>query len=273
MGLGKAGIHPVEIGGEKRGFVASGAGADFHDGVAVLVRVGGEERVLHGGLDGGDAVFEIGDFGGGHFGKLGVVSLGERLVFGEFATEFLQQLPIGKKLFQPGVFAQGLAGFARIVVEIRRGDLSFEFAEAVGFAGDERSEVHGKKRMKDEKRAGSGLVCSLQPADFSLIRKKQNGEDALGIFTVSEVGTGTLGGLFARSSGTVAAGEFLDAAGGIDELLLAGEERVAGGANADPELALGAAGVVGGAAGAADGGRLVVGMNICFHGLEKGVGA
>ena len=40
------------------------------------------------------------------------------------------------------------------------------------------------------------------------------------------------------------AGEFLDAARGIDKFLLAGEERMAGGANADLEVAPGGAHMV-----------------------------
>ena len=81
-----------------------------------------------------------------------------------------------------------------------------------------------------------------------------------------------LGALFARLRGTEALGEFLDAPRGIDELLLAGEVGMAGRADADLEVAFRAAGVVGRAAGAVDRGFFVVGMNICFHGLEKGVG-
>ena len=79
-------------------------------------------------------------------------------------------------------------------------------------------------------------------------------------------------GLFARLRGTEALGEFLDATGSIDELLLAREERVAGGADADLQIAFRAARVVGRAAGAVDRRFFIVGMNICFHGLEKGVG-
>ena len=46
------------------------------------------------------------------------------------------------------------------------------------------------------------------------------------------------GGGFARVGGGVLAAEALDAAGGVDQLLLAGEERVAGGADFDDDVAL-----------------------------------
>ncbi len=64
---------------------------------------------------------------------------------------------------------------------------------------------------------------------------------------------GLSGGLFDGAGGggaAEAAVEFLDAAGGIDEFLLAGEEGVAGGADADFEFTTGGAHVVNGAAGA-----------------------
>jgi hypothetical protein len=101
---------------------------------------------------------------------------------------------------------------------------------------------------------------------------KQNGEDARGIFTVSKISVWKLGLLFPALGARVTAGEFLDPAGGIDELLFPGEERVASRADADLDVALGRAGVVDGAAGARDRGLLVIWMNICFHGSEKGLG-
>ena len=61
------------------------------------------------------------------------------------------------------------------------------------------------------------------------------------------------GGLFDRagSPGTAeTAREFLDAAGGIDEFLLAGEERMTCSADADLEITTGGAHVIDGAAGA-----------------------
>jgi hypothetical protein len=44
--LGEALIHPVEIRGEKGGLVAAGAGADLHDGIAVVVRIAGDEEIV-----------------------------------------------------------------------------------------------------------------------------------------------------------------------------------------------------------------------------------
>lgn len=67
----------------------------------------------------------------------------------------------------------------------------------------------------------------------------------------------------------VASGEFLDAPGGIDELLLPGEEGMASCTDADLQIALRGAGVINGAASASDGGLFVFRVNICFHDWKK----
>ena len=83
---------------------------------------------------------------------------------------------------------------------------------------------------------------------------------------------GDLSALLAALRTCVTARELLDTAGGVDELLLASEEGMAGRADANLDVALGGAGVVNGPTSAGDRGLLVIGMNICFHGSEKGVG-
>ena len=83
---------------------------------------------------------------------------------------------------------------------------------------------------------------------------------------------GNLSALLAGLRSCVTARELLDTAGGVDELLLASEEGMARRADADFDVALRGTGVIDGATRAGDRGVLVVGMNICFHGSEKGVG-
>jgi len=73
---------------------------------------------------------------------------------------------------------------------------------------------------------------------------------------------------FARARGlraAVALGEFFDATGCIDKLLLAGEKWVAGRADADSDVAPGGAGVIHRAARANHVGLMVFWMNACFH--------
>ncbi len=65
--------------------------------------------------------------------------------------------------------------------------------------------------------------------------------------------------------------KLLDAAGRVDELLLAREERMARGANTDLQVFAGGAGVIDLATGAADGGLGLIGMDIFFHGDCFGV--
>src|SRR2546423_12586905 len=70
----------------------------------------------------------------------------------------------------------------------------------------------------------------------------------------------------ARSFGAaVALGEFLNATGGIDKFLLAGEKRMAGRADTDSNVAPGRAGGVHRAARANDIGLVILWMNVCFH--------
>ena len=63
----------------------------------------------------------------------------------------------------------------------------------------------------------------------------------------------------------VALGEFLNATGGIDEFLLAGEKRMAGRADTDSNVAPGRAGVINRAARANHVGLVVFWVNACFH--------
>ena len=60
--------------------------------------------------------------------------------------------------------------------------------------------------------------------------------------------------------------ELIHAAAGVDQLLLAGIEGVALGADFNGDVLLGGAGLDNGAAGAADGSRLVIGMDSFLHG-------
>src|SRR5205823_4974267 len=63
--------------------------------------------------------------------------------------------------------------------------------------------------------------------------------------------------------------EALDAAGGVDELLLPGEERMAVATDIDVDLGQRAAGLEGVAAGTVNGAGLVFGMGFGFHGRRS----
>ena len=59
--------------------------------------------------------------------------------------------------------------------------------------------------------------------------------------------------------------ELINAAAGVDQLLLAGVEGVALGADLNRDVLLGGAGLYDGAAGASDGGLLIIGMDSFLH--------
>jgi hypothetical protein len=67
----------------------------------------------------------------------------------------------------------------------------------------------------------------------------------------------------------VAAGEFFDAPGRIDEFLLAGEKWMTSGTNTDFNIATRRAGVIHRAARAHNISLVILWMNVCFH-LQKG---
>jgi hypothetical protein len=59
--------------------------------------------------------------------------------------------------------------------------------------------------------------------------------------------------------------ESFDATGGIDQLLLAGEKRVAFGANLDADVCFGRSDFQHVATGALNGGLMILRMNLAFH--------
>ena len=136
-------VHAVKIGREERRFVAPGAGADFHDGVAILVLIRRQERDLDLLLRAADALLQRRDFRRGHLGQFGVGIPGQFLVFAQFHLRLAIALPEVEQLLGAGVLAHHVARLFRVGIEIGRGNGGFQFAEAVGLFGNERGEIHG----------------------------------------------------------------------------------------------------------------------------------
>ena len=222
--------------------LAAGAGADFHDGVAVVVFVGREERELHRELQVGDALFQGWNFLLSHLREIGVGGGGELAVVFQLPPRGLEFLPFREQILDRRMLAHGVAGALAVVEKMRIGDLAFQLLEAFAFALDEGLEVHISKTGDC---AASGRRSPLQL-----------GAKSAKLF--GDAGAGRLGA-------AVAAREFLDPARGIDKLLFAGEKRMAGGADADFNVPARRAGMIDRAAGAANFRLVVVRMNVRFH--------
>ena len=93
--LDVARVHAIEVGGEQRGLVAAGAGADLDDRVAVVERIVREERGLQPRLEIGDGPLEPLDLVSGLGGHLGVVNENELARFGELVLGLLE---LGRQL-------------------------------------------------------------------------------------------------------------------------------------------------------------------------------
>ena len=55
-------IHAVKIGGENGCFASACSGSDFHDGVAVFIFVGWQQRDLNFAFEIGHSLFEVRNF-------------------------------------------------------------------------------------------------------------------------------------------------------------------------------------------------------------------
>ncbi len=228
----ETGIHAVEVGGEERSLGAASAGADLHDGVLVFVGVrGGEKGDLELALEFRNQRLQGGNLRLGELSHFGVGAGGEFLVFRKLATGLLERSPLVEDGAQLRVLAQDVLGPLRVGEKLGRADSLLQFGEAVLFAGDEVGKIHDVENgygAKDSTDFTDGMIRSIR------VRRS---EKALGINaeTVTRLARGVTVSsareksrrLFGGAGGldaAVAAREFLDAAGGIDELLLTGEK-------------------------------------------------
>jgi hypothetical protein len=140
----------------------------------------------------------------------------------------------------------------RVVERGRIAQGRFHFSQAAGEFVDVRAEIHGHCH-------GCGKKESARKAR-SLCGRKMSGQLGLLLFG-SGFGDGLLGGLGLGH----ALLEFVHAARGIDEFLLASVEGVAGVANTEENGVLGRAGLDHVAACATNFRRLILRMNVSFH--------
>jgi len=113
---------------------------------------------------------------------------------------------------------------------------------------------------------GFGEPPGTRNVTRSAIRLPERGREGWSLGLLGGRGLGK--GWFRGAGGAdiaVPAGKFLDASGRVDELLLTGEERMAGGADTDLDIVPGRSRLVGSPAGADDGGFVIFGMKTGFH--------
>ena len=146
-------VHPVKIGGENSGLAAAGAGANFHDRVAIVGFIGRQKRDLDLEFQIGDAFFERRDFFLRHLREIGVRGGGEFAIVFQLPARGYELLPFREQLLDRGMLAHGIARLLPVVEKVRIGDLAFQLLEAFPFARDEGLEVHKQKRRLHAKGA------------------------------------------------------------------------------------------------------------------------
>lgn len=254
IGLGVAGIHACEVSGEESGFGAASAGADFHNGIAVIPGLRGEKGDLDLSVQVGKGWGEAVVFLAGERGELFVCCCNQFAAFLKLASGGFAGFPDGEDFFEPGVLAKDDAGAGGIGVEIASRGFGFQFFKALSAAGNQGREIHEEREWGAGDTKNQKTVTGPEPRSPFF----RGGKYGLKFFAAL--------GLDAA----VTAGEFFNASGGINKFLFASEEGVAGRADADFDVFPGRAGAVGGTAGADDGGLDVFGMDVGFHGLDDG---
>jgi len=112
--LAKARVHPEEIGGEQRGFIPSGSGADFYDGIAIVERIVGGQQLRELRLEPVDLGSEAIDVGAGELGELGVFVGEDFLGLTQLDLETLDPLVGLPDFVELRVFATECPEFGRI---------------------------------------------------------------------------------------------------------------------------------------------------------------
>ena len=67
LALGVAYVHAEQVAGKQTRFVPAGTGANFHENIALVARIPGQQLLLQLGLDGDEPLFAFAHFGLGQF--------------------------------------------------------------------------------------------------------------------------------------------------------------------------------------------------------------
>lgn len=251
-------VHAAKVGSEQGCLGSTGGGADLDDGVPGVGGIGGSDAVEEAEGQLMMAGFEGGEFLGGHLGEFGTGGFGDKeiAIGDDFIADAAPGLAIGDEIAEAGMFPGEFLAPLGIGEGVRGGQLGFHLVKATTELLDERDEIHGSGGAIWKNKPARGLPGKgWEPAGGL------EGGRLLLLFLGSGLGLGGLGSLGLGQ----ALLEFVHAASGIDELLLARVERVAGVADADEQLGLGGTGLDRVATGAADLGLHVSWMCVCLH--------
>ena len=129
---GVAGVHAREVAGKQGRFIAAGAGADFHEGVAFVVRVFGQQQALQFVFQLLQLLIGAGDFFLGHLGHIGVI---EQLVRGGAVGLALLVAGVAAgDLRHVGVFARDAAVLLHVAHDVFAREEKVQFVQALGVA-------------------------------------------------------------------------------------------------------------------------------------------
>ena len=240
-GFGVTAVHPKKISSKDGGFRAACARPNFDDGVAVFIRIGGENRTKDFGFCDG---FVSGEFGGlllCHLPHFRILSGGaEGGVFLEAGGQGNEATSGLGTRADTGMFPSEVASTGPLAVEIRIGHFTIKFVKAGFESGELGGGIHN---------GGGGTVPTPEGGGTGSPRVR-------------------LRALFRFRGGgrsVEATAEFFNPASGVDQLLGAGEERVAGGTDAQADLGFCGASVVGGSTGTRHNTGFKLGMNFRLH--------
>ena len=162
----------------------------------------------------GNPLFQIGDFVVSHRRNLDITRSSELAVVVQLTPRCFESIPVRKQFLDARMFAHDFAGALAIIKETRISDFAFEFGEAFASAFNKGIKIH--KSFLSRSAASRGMAPRQSEAATAQLS-----------FRLSPRGFGA----------AVAAGEFFDAPGRIDEFLLAREKWMTSGTNTDFNIA------------------------------------
>lgn len=239
--FGVAAVHTKEVTSKDGRFGTTRAGPNFHDGVAMLVGIGGKNGAKNFGFGGGFIAVELDGLLFGHLAHFGVRGRSAQGGIFQNLGSKGDKAPSGFGAeADAGMFAGEIARAGALAVKVGCGHFAIQLLQA-GFEPCELScGIHKREGGAEPAPRGEG-TGSPRERLRALFRLRGGG-------------------------GSVeAAAEFFHTASGVDQLLGASEERVTRGANTKANLSFGGAGVVGGAASAGHDAGFKFGMNFGLH--------